>query len=105
MIWSLIRLGGVQCSFSPDYYYASLGVAPPRWGQGGSAPCEVLGQSPSDVRASEQRRTPGIKKDEIISKQVKWNVLKPIMAYGNEEFNKLCKGFDKGPRTTKQCNR
>ena len=34
MIWNLIRLGGVWCGFSLDYYYGGLEAEPPRWGQG-----------------------------------------------------------------------
>ena len=56
-------------------------------------------------RATEQRRTPRTKEDKIQSKEVKWNVLKPIMALCNDEYKNLCKGPDKGLRTKIQCNR
>ena len=63
----------------------------------------------SDVGASrretEQRRTPRTKEDKIQSKEVKWNVLKPIMALCNDEYKNLCKGLDKGLRTKIKCNR
>ena len=55
-------------------------------------------------RATEERRTPRTKEDKIQSKEVKWNVLKPIMALCNDEYKKLCKGLDKGLRTKIQCN-
>ena len=50
-------------------------------------------------RATEQRRTPRTKEDKIQSKEVKWNVLKPIMALCNNEYKNLCKDPNKGLRT------
>lgn len=36
-------------------------------------------------RETKQRRTPRTKEDKIQSKEVKWNVLKPIMVLCNDE--------------------